>query len=136
MVRTGRHRALAPGSRAVSALRVLATAQTRAIRQRTRAVHQLRACLATSYPAAITAWPRHTKLRHPQARAILALAPTPAAAAALTRSQIAAALQRAGRWRTVDDEAERLQSHFRHPSLRTHPTIEVGLGEHRYSGWR
>ncbi|MFF2374783.1 IS110 family transposase [Streptomyces xiamenensis] len=110
-----------PQARAIS---VLARAQSRAVTSRARALHQLRAALTAYYQAAVTAWPR-LGLRHPQARAVLAAAPTPTAAATLTRAQYAEALRKGGRWRTVDDEAERLQLHFRRPALSTDPIAET-----------
>ncbi|MFD9715872.1 IS110 family transposase [Streptomyces sp. NPDC059076] len=109
---------------AARAIRVLAQAQRSAGGVRTRTLHHLRACLISYYPAAVRAWPK-LGLRHPQARAILAAAPSPRAAAALTRAQFAETLAGAGRWRTVDDEAERLCLHFRRPALRLHPTVEA-----------
>lgn len=111
------------GSPAVRAVQVLARAQTDAARRRAEALHRLRAALVTFYPAATTAWPK-VGLRHPQARAVLAAAPSPHAAARLSRARFAEVLRTAGRWRTVEDEDERLWLHFRRPALRTHPAVE------------
>ncbi|MYQ82556.1 MULTISPECIES: IS110 family transposase [unclassified Streptomyces] len=129
MLRTGgdRFRPVPRSSPEARAVRVLARAQVAAVKRRSRALHQLRAVLVTYYPAAVTAWPRLT-LRHAQARAVLAAAPTPARAAALSRTELAGILRDAGRWRTVDDEAERLSLHFRRPALRTHPMVEAAKG--------
>ncbi|MFB6981583.1 hypothetical protein [Streptomyces scopuliridis] len=79
-----------PEARAIT---VLTRAQSAAVTARQRAQHQLRAVLVTYYLAAVTAWPT-TGLRHPQARAVLAAAPTPATAAALSRAEFAEALSR------------------------------------------
>jgi transposase len=87
----------------------------------------MRAQLSTYYPAAVTVWQR-VGLGHPQARAVLRLAPTPYAAAQLTRAQLAIALRAGGRWRTVDDEAERLHLAFCRATLTTHPDVEAARG--------
>ncbi|MFB7919428.1 IS110 family transposase [Streptomyces sp. NPDC056061] len=129
MLRTGgdRFRPVPRSSPQAQAIRILARAQAAAVKRRYRALHQLRAVLVTYYPAAVTAWPRLT-LRHAQARAVLAAAPTPTQAAAMSRGEFARILREAGRWRTVDDEAERLSLHFRRPALRTHPAVETARG--------
>ncbi|WP_329141281.1 transposase [Streptomyces sp. NBC_01476] len=123
MFRTGNFAPRRVSSAAARAVQVLARAQTDAARRRVEALHQLRAALVTYYPAATTAWPK-AGLRHPQARAVLAAAPSPRAAAALSPVQFAQALRTGGRWRTVEDEVERLHLHFRRPALRTHPAVE------------
>jgi transposase len=77
-------------------------------------------------------WPRSPRRpaapQRPEARALLAVAPTPAAAAKLTKAQIRAALRRAGRKRGIDAETERLASVFRAEYLRQPPLVE-----HAYS---
>ncbi|MGW8452456.1 IS110 family transposase [Streptomyces niveus] len=122
MLRTGRFATVPVNSPAAQAIQVLARAQDDAAQSRVRILHQMRATLLTYHPAAVTAW--RQGLRHPQARAVLAAAPSPRTAAGLTRGQFADALVAGGRWRTVADEAERLHLHFRRPALRTHPTVE------------
>jgi len=64
----------------------------------------------------------------PEARAILAAAPTPAAAAALTKPQLRALLKRAGRQRGLDIEAARIQAALRAPRLRQLPMVENAFG--------
>ncbi|MEE4544054.1 IS110 family transposase [Streptomyces sp. V4-01] len=123
MLRTGTFAPRPVSSPAARAVQVLARAQTDAAHRRVEALHRLRAALVTYYPAAVTAWPK-AGLRHPQARAVLAAAPSPHVAAALSRVRFAEVLRTAGRWRTVEDEAERLHLHFRRPALRTHPVVE------------
>ncbi|MFJ9033599.1 IS110 family transposase [Streptomyces sp. NPDC102274] len=127
MVASGRFRPTPPSTPEARAIGVLARAQAAAVDARQRAQHQLRAGLVTYYPAAVTAWPK-LRLAHPQARAVLAAAPTPTRAASLSRAEIAEALRRGGRWRTVLDEAERLHLHFRRRALRTHPLVEDARG--------
>ncbi|MFB7273255.1 IS110 family transposase [Streptomyces sp. NPDC056244] len=124
MIRTGSFAPIVLSSPAARAIRILAQAQRAATHDRVRALHRLRALLVSYYPAAVTAWPR-MGLRHPQARAVLAVAPSPRIAAQLTRGQIAQALRAGGRWRTVDEEAHRLRLHFRRPALSTHQDVEA-----------
>ncbi|MFB7618688.1 hypothetical protein [Kitasatospora sp. NPDC056181] len=68
----------------------------------------------------------------PDARAaapgVLVTAPTPAKAARLTRTQLAAALKRAGRQRGIEAEAERLRGAFRQDWAHRPPLVEDALG--------
>ena len=64
------------------------------------------------------------------ARAILAIAPTPAAGATLTRSRIVAALKRGGRQRRLDGVAAHIHQQLRQPQLRHPPVIEEAFGQH------
>jgi transposase len=59
----------------------------------------------------------------------LKTAPTPARAARLTRTQIQAALKRAGRQRGIEPEADRLREVFRAEWAHQPPLIEDALGE-------
>jgi hypothetical protein len=59
---------------------------------------------------------------------ILALASTPARAAALTRGQIRAALKRAGRARHVEQDVERLRQIFRAEHMRLPNLVEQAMG--------
>lgn len=123
MVSTGRHTPRPLGPPEARVLQVLARGHTQTVRSRIRAVLHLRSALAVYFPAALHAWPR-AGLTYPQARAVLTAAPSPERAAALSRGQLADILRAAGRWRTVDDEAERLSLLFRRPALRTQPAVE------------
>src|SRR5206468_1341832 len=67
-------------------------------------------------------------LLRPEARAILAAAPTPAAAARFTLTQLRALLTRAGRSRGIDTEARRLQHIFRATWLHQPPLVEQAMG--------
>ncbi|MEU3597972.1 transposase [Streptomyces sp. NPDC006798] len=124
MLRSGSHATLRQSSPQARALRVLALAQSAATANRSRALLALRASLNSYFPAAATAWPSTMGLGHRQARAVLALAPAPGIAATVSRSALAHALREAGRFRTVDDEAERLHLHFRRPALRFDSIVE------------
>src|SRR5918999_830369 len=64
------------------------------------------------------------------ARAVLAAASTPRAAAKLTKTQLRALLRRAGRERGVDAEADRLQAILRADYLRQLPLVEDAFGRH------
>ncbi|MEO3976905.1 IS110 family transposase [Streptomyces sp. CAU 1734] len=123
MIRQHPFAPLVRSSPQVRALRVLAHAQSVAAHSRSRALLRLRAVLKGYHPAAVSAWPS-AGLGHPQARAVLAIAPSPTAASLLNREEIAEALRRAGRERAVDDEAHRIRLHFRRPVLRAHPAVE------------
>jgi hypothetical protein len=57
-------------------------------------------------------------LLRPEARALLAAAPTPTTGAALTKPRLRALLKRAGRQRGLDAEAARIQTALRTPQLR------------------
>ncbi|MFE0058758.1 IS110 family transposase [Streptomyces sp. NPDC059003] len=129
LTRRGMSTPIIPSSPQMRSVRVLAHAQARAVEDRASTMKKLRACLATYYPAAIDAWPK-VGLRHAQARAVLAAAPTPRAAAALDRQRFYELLVTAGRWRTVQDEADRLLVHFRrHPAPKRHPLEEAARAE-------
>ena len=67
--------------------------------RRTTAHHQLRSLLREFYPTFLAVFTSRFTLgiASPDARAVLAIAPTPAAAAKLSVSRVAAALRRAGR---------------------------------------
>ena len=65
----------------------------------------------------------------PEARAVLAAAPTPADAARLTLAQLRAALKKAGRSRGLDAEAARLREAFRAEQMRQLPLVEHAMGQ-------
>ncbi len=64
----------------------------------------------------------------PEARVILAAAPTPAAAGSLTLAQLRALLKKAGRTRGIDAEARRLREAFREQQMRQLPLVEQAMG--------
>jgi hypothetical protein len=90
--------------------------------------NELRSILREYYPAFLDtfAGKSATNLAKPEARAILAIAPTPAHATRLTKARIAAALRRAGRKRGIDDLATDILQHLRIPQLRQ-PDLAVCL---------
>ncbi|MFD8613832.1 IS110 family transposase [Streptomyces sp. NPDC059631] len=118
MTLEGAYRPLVASSPEAQALRIVAHAHRTAVTNRAEALHRLRAALMRIWPAAVSAWPANVGgLRNPQARAVLAAAPSPRAAARLDRTSLAALLATAGRKRTVRDEAERLRMIFARPVM-------------------
>src|SRR5581483_3047149 len=65
----------------------------------------------------------------PEARTILALAPTPTRASRLSLAQLRSALKRAGRQRGIEDEAARLREVFRVPAAHPPPAVEDAFGK-------
>jgi transposase len=123
------HRSLPADSELAQAIAVLARAQQDAVWDRTCAHNKLRSLLREYYPAILAAFAdKRDGLLRPEARALLAAAPTPAAGAALTRPQLRAALKRAGRQRGIDAEAARIQTALRAPQLRQLPMVENAFG--------
>ncbi|MFE2346072.1 IS110 family RNA-guided transposase [Kitasatospora cineracea] len=123
------HRPLPHNSEPVEALGALTRAQLRAVRTRQHHYLQLRAQLRAVHPAAVTAWAHlNGRLFRPEAREVIALAPTSGSAARLTRRQIRDVLERAGRVRLLDAEAERLHALFQARTIRNPPMVEDALG--------
>jgi transposase len=106
MVRTRRHqlRQVAADSEVAEAVKVVARAHQTLIWERTRHMLRLRAALRDYFPAALQAYQALT-LTGADTLELLAKAPTPAAAAKLTRAQISAALKRARRHDIPDKAA-------------------------------
>lgn len=108
------HRPLPNDSDLARAITVLARAQQDAVWHRQQVANQLRSLLREHYPAALEAFAKwDNSLCRPEARELMKLAPTPARAASLTRTQITAALKRAGRKRGIESDVERLREAFR-----------------------
>ena len=128
------HRPLPADSELARAIAVLARAHQDATWRRTRAGNELRSLLREYHPGFLAAFAggNATNLATADARAVLAIAPTPAAAAKLTKARIVAALRRGGRKRGTDRLAERLHQDLRRPQLRQDPcrgtTSYVGRG--------
>jgi transposase len=98
------HRQLPADSELVQSIAVLARAPQDAVWRRGKSSNELRSLLREYYPAFLEAFAgkNATNLSHPEARAVLAIAPDPAAAAKLSKTRIAAALKRAGRRRFIE----------------------------------
>lgn len=89
-----------------------------------------RSLLREYYPAFLAAFAggTATNLATADARAVLAIAPTPTQAAELTKASIAAALHRGGRKREADRRAAEIHSALRHPQLRHDQVVEDTFG--------
>ncbi len=124
------HRPLPADTELARAIAVLARAHQDATWRRTRAGNELRSLLREYHPGFLGAFAggNATNLATADARAVLAIAPTPTATAKLTKARIAAALRRGGRQRGVDQLAERLHQDLRRPQLRQDPMVEEAMG--------
>ena len=127
VLRTDRsaHRPMPNDTPAVQALRVLTRAQQDAVWERTELTNRIRCLLKTFFPAALNAFERGGKhqLHSPACRTILAMAPTPEAARALTVSRLAAALRRAGRTRSITAESATLKQFLRGEQMHQLPHV-------------
>jgi len=116
LVRTDRHnhRPLEPDSQLLEAVKVLARSHQSLIWTRQRQLNQLRNALREFYPGALAAF---DELGHPDALAVLAVAPDPERGRRLSMTQIVAALRRGGRQRHLDRRAAEIRTALRAPQL-------------------
>ncbi len=123
------HRPLPADTELAQAIAVLARAQQDAVWDRTTAHNKLRSCLREYFPGFLAAFAdARGGITRPEARIILAAAPTPADAATLTLTQLRGLLKKAGRIRGLDTEATRLRDAFRVPQMRQLPLVEDAMG--------
>jgi len=124
------HRRMPADSELAQAIAVLARAQQDAVWRRSKASNELRSMLREYYPAFLDtfAGKSATNLAKPEARAVLAIAPTPAHAAKLIKTRVAAALRRAGRKRGIDGLAVNILEHLQAPQLRQPELVEKAMG--------
>ncbi|MFS0900877.1 IS110 family transposase [Mycolicibacterium litorale] len=124
------HRRMPVDTELCQAIAVLARGQQDAIWRRTKASNELRSFLREFYPSFLATFRGRfqTGLASPEARAVLAIAPTPAVAVKLSVSRIAAALRRAGRQRNVDQVATEIKAALRVTQLRQLPLVETAMG--------
>ena len=124
------HRPLPADSELAQAIAVLARAQQDAVWDRTQAHNRLRSHLREYYPGFLAAFASlKGGIMRPEARAVLAAAPTPAGAARLSLTQLHGLLRKAGRSRGLDTEAARLREAFRLPQMRQLPLVEAAMGQ-------
>ena len=124
------HRPLPADSELAQAIAVLARAQQDAVWERTCAHNKLRSLLREYYPAILAAFAsKRDGILRPEARTILAAAPTPRAAAQLTTAQLRKLLGQAGRQRGITAEATRLQTVLRAQYLHHPPLVEDAFGK-------
>ena len=108
---------------------MLARAQQDAVWDRTQAHNKLRSVLREFYPAILAAFvDKRDGIVRPEARAIMTTAPTPAAAARLTKTQLVALLKRVGRKRGIEAEAARLRVVLRAGYLHQPQLVEDAYG--------
>lgn len=119
------HRPIAGDTELADAIKVLARAHQSLIWNRQRQVNQLRSTLREFYPAALDAF---DKLHHPDALAVLAIAPTPTLGRALSSSKIAATLRRAGRQKRADERANEIQTALRGEHLEAPALVADAMG--------
>jgi hypothetical protein len=109
----------------------LARAHQDAIWRRTKAHNELRSLLREFFPTFLAAFTSRFALglASAEARALLAIAPTPAAAAKLSVGRIATALRRAGRSRGIDETAAEINAALQKPQLRQPLLVETAMGK-------
>jgi transposase len=124
------HRRLPADTELCQAIAVLARAHQDAIWRRTKAHNELRSALREFLPTFLATFASRLPLgiASPEARAVLAIAPTPAAAAKLSATRIAAALRRAGRSRNIEQAAAAIRPDLRKPQLRQPVLVEKAMG--------
>ena len=124
------HRPLPADTDLAQAIRVLARAQQDAVWARQQIGNQIRNLLKDFYPAALTAFGELPSggLARTDARTILAAAPTPAQAAALTPARLRRLLITAGRRRDLDRDVARLREIFTATYLHQPPVVENAMG--------
>ncbi len=123
------HRPLPADTELARSIKVLARACQDATWRRTRAGNELRSLLREYYPAMLEAAAnRSGSLASALTRALLELAPTPAAALTVSNADIAAGLRRAGRTRNIAPATDELHTILRQPHLRQDPLVEQAMG--------
>lgn len=124
------HRPLAADTDLAQAVAVLARAQQDAVWNRQQICNQLRSLLREYFPAFLEAFKdKPGGLARPDARRILAVAPTPALAAKLPLWRLTAMMKRAGRRRNIEADVERLQQLFRREAPHQVPLVEEAMGK-------
>lgn len=121
------HRRIQPDTALADAIKHTARAHQNLIWTRQRQLNQLRSVLREFYPSALTTFP---ELAHRDCLAVLAIAPSPAAAAQLRTPRIATALRRGGRKRSIDTTAAAIRTQLRADTLRAPRAVEDAMGSH------
>jgi transposase len=116
LVRTDRHnhRQVAGDSAVAEGIKILARAHQNLIWDRTRATNRLRCSLREYFPAALDTF---AELADRDTLAVLAKAPTPTQAKALSLAKIRSALQAGGRQRNLDARAQQIAAGLRVDAL-------------------
>lgn len=122
------HRPLPADSELVQAIAVLARAQQDAVWSRAQLSNQLRSHLKQYFPAALAAFQvRGVGLDSREARAVLAAAPNPTAAATMNKAQLRSVLRKAGRQRNIEPWVDRLRVTFTGEYLHQLPLVEQAM---------
>ena len=122
LVRTDRHhhRTVAPDSELLESIKVLARAHQNLIWTRGRQTNALRSALREYYPGALVAF---EDLAHPDALAVLAIAPDPARGRKLSQARIVTTLRRGGRQRNLERRATEIRTALQAPQLAAPPLV-------------
>lgn len=123
------HRPLPADTELAQAIAVLARAQQDAVWNRGQLCNQLRSHLKQYFPGALEAFAgRGIGLDSREARAVLAVAPDPTTAEALTKARLRSVLRGCGRQRNIDAWADRLHALFAVEVLHQLPLVEAAMG--------
>ncbi len=116
LVRTDRqhHRRVALDSELLGGIKVLARSHQNLIRTRQRQLNALRSALREYYPGALAAF---EDLGHPDATAVLAVAPDPERGRKLSQARIVTILRKGGRRRNLEPRAAEIRMALRAPQL-------------------
>ncbi len=127
LARTDRHnhRPAAGDSQLAAVVKTLARSHQSLVWTRQRQTNQLRSTLREFHPGALDAF---DDLKHPDAVAVLSIAPTPDQGRRLSRSKIAAALVKGGRQRNIDRRTEQIQTLLRADQLEAPPAVADAMG--------
>jgi len=122
LVRTDRHnhRTVAADSELLAGIKVLARAHQNLIWTRGRQTNALRNALREFYPGALDAF---EELHHPDALAVLAVAPDPTRGRKLSEARIVRALRRGGRQRNLERRAAEIRRALQAPQLTAPPLV-------------
>jgi len=130
------HRMLPDDSALSRSITVLARAYQDGVWRRTKLVQELRARLHEYYPGFLTAFAAGkgsgrglstTQLASSDARAVLAIAPSPADGLGVSNARVQTALRRGGRQRRITSLAASVVAALRVPQLRQDPVVEQAM---------
>jgi len=128
------HRMLPEDSALARSITVLARAYQDGVWRRTKLVQELRARLREYYPGLLAAFAAGvgrslstTQLASGDARAVLAIAPSPAEGLKVSKTRVEAALRRGGRQRRAATLAATIVAALRVPQLRQDPVVEQAM---------
>ena len=128
------HRMLPEDSALARSVTVLARGYQDAVWRRTKLVQELRARLREYYPGFLAAFAAGsgrrlstTQLASGDARAVLAIAPSPAEGLTVSRARVETALRRGGRQRRITSLAASIVAALRVPQLRQDPLVEQAM---------